>query len=124
MQIIWKAELYVHVQMLNFPKLFRFRVSCIVFFIVEKRERNIRRGGMYYFKFQMLCALFRNDELNSDLHKLFSFFFFLRNSTIYIALTNYKLSKIIREKKIIHTQITHILIDITIKYGKICTIQN
>lgn len=78
---------------------------------------------MYYFKFQMLCALFRNDELNSDLHKLFSFFF-LRNSTIYIALTNYKLSKIIREKKIIHTQITHILIDITIKYGKICSIQN
>lgn len=58
---------------------------------------------MYYFKFQMLCTLFRNDELNSDLHKLLFTFFEKLNSTIHIALT----TKIISEKKMIYNQITY-----------------
>lgn len=53
---------------------------------------------MYYFKFQMLCTLFRNDELNSDLHKLLFTFSEKLNSTIHIALT----TKIISEKKMIY----------------------
>lgn len=83
--------------MLNFPNffVFAFRAS---YFSSSRNEKEIftnRRGGMYYFKFQMLCTLFRNDELNSDLHKLLFTFFKKLNSTIHIALT----TKIISEKK-------------------------